>query len=167
MAIILGIDPGSRITGYGIIKSVGNKNYHIASGSIRSKDQKSFLNLRQIFDGIKIVTEHYNPAEVAIEKVFVHINVNSALKLGQARGAALVAVGNANITIAEYSPRQIKQAVVGFGGAEKEQVQHMVKLLLNLKEKPEENEADALAIALCHAHMRKFLGTVATSLAKI
>lgn len=163
MAIILGIDPGSCITGYGVIRSDAGKQQYIASGSIRVKNAKFPDNLWRIAAEIKDVVAAYNPHEVAIEKVFVHANVSSALKLGQARGAALVAVGGENIVLAEYSPRQIKQAVVGFGGAAKVQIQHMVKLLLSLAEAPEENAADALAIALCHAQMRNYLKRIQQS----
>lgn len=161
MAVILGIDPGSNITGFGIIEIVGSKYNYITSGSIRTTKNHLSKQLGEIFHGIFDLVKLYHPKEVAIEQVFMHANVNSALKLGQARGAAIVAIAEENITVAEYSARQVKQAVVGYGNAEKAQVQHMVKLLLKLKDKLQADEADALAVAICHANSRlgyKLLG---------
>jgi crossover junction endodeoxyribonuclease RuvC len=155
MPIILGIDPGSRITGFGVIESTGNKQRYIASGSIRVIKKTFGEQLKQIYDDIAELISLYHPEEAAIEQVFVHINVNSALKLGQARGAAIVAMAKDGINIAEYSARQVKQAVVGYGNAEKTQVQHMVKLLLKLQNELQSDEADALAIAICHANSRR------------
>lgn len=154
MPLILGIDPGSSITGFGIINVVGSKHSYVTSGSIRTTKNGLGRQLRDIFSGISELVDNYHPDEVAIEQVFMHANVNSALKLGQARGAAIVAVAHENITIAEYSARQVKQAVVGYGNAEKSQVQHMVKLLLKLTHAPQADEADALAVAICHANSR-------------
>jgi crossover junction endodeoxyribonuclease RuvC len=154
MPVILGIDPGSNITGFGVIEADGNKYNYIASGSISTTKNHLSKQLREIFDGISALIGLHRPEEVAIEQVFIHANVNSALKLGQARGAAIVAVSEENIKIAEYSARQVKQAVVGYGNAEKAQVQHMVRLLLKLKNKPQADEADALAVAICHANSR-------------
>ncbi len=154
MPVILGIDPGSNITGFGVIETAGNKYNYIASGSISTTKNHLSKQLREIFDGISVLISLHRPEEVAIEQVFIHANVNSALKLGQARGAAIVAVSEENIKIAEYSARQVKQAVVGYGNAEKAQVQHMVRLLLKLKNKPQADEADALAVAICHANSR-------------
>ena len=158
MPIILGIDPGSNITGFGIIDAIGSKYNYIASGCIRTTKDHFSKQLQQIFTGIFELVASYHPNEVAIEQVFMHANVNSALKLGQARGAAIVAAAQKDIKIAEYSARQVKQAVVGYGNAEKSQVQHMVKLLLKLADKPQADEADALAIAICHANSRIRLG---------
>jgi crossover junction endodeoxyribonuclease RuvC len=155
--IILGIDPGSRITGYGVIDFKGSVLHHIASGSIKIEKTNAPQQLKEIFLGISSVMTSFNPEEAAIEQVFVKINANSALKLGQARGAALVALAQTNIWIAEYSARQVKQAVVGYGAAEKDQVQKMVKILLKLEKLPQTDAADALAIAICHAHMRRTL----------
>ncbi len=155
MAIILGIDPGSRITGYGIIDSDGFKDKYIASGCIRTTSKEFSKHLQQIFTGITEVINVYKPQKTAVEQVFMHINANSALKLGQARGAAITALVAQNLSVAEYAARQIKQAVVGYGAASKSQVQHMVKILLNLTGKAQEDAADALAIALCHAHTMK------------
>jgi crossover junction endodeoxyribonuclease RuvC len=157
MPIILGIDPGSRITGFGIIDVAHNKQRYIASGSIHIARSTFSKQLKQIFDDISALVALHHPEEAAIEQVFVHVNVSSALKLGQARGAAIVAVAQNDISIAEYSARQVKQAVVGYGNAEKSQVQHMVKLLLKLQHAPQTDEADALAIAICHANSRRGL----------
>ncbi|ASQ45657.1 crossover junction endodeoxyribonuclease RuvC [Legionella clemsonensis] len=154
MSIILGIDPGSRVTGYGVIKEEGRKIHYIDSGCIRTSDGELSQRLLQIFDGICQLMESYNPNEVAIEQVFLHQNPNSALKLGHARGAAMVAAASHRIKISEYSPREIKQSVVGYGAAQKEQVKHMVVKLLMLNNAPQSDAADALAIAICHCHMR-------------
>ena len=160
MAVILGIDPGSRITGYGIIDYQKGVLKHIASGSLKIKSEEVSLKLKEIFNGLLEVISCYKPNEAAIEQIFVHHNANSALKLGQARGAALVALAEHNLPIAEYAPRQIKQAVTGYGASEKSQIQQMVKLLLKLKEIPAPDAADALAVAICHAHSKKILGNV-------
>jgi len=151
---ILGIDPGSVITGYGVIESDGNHNKHISSGAIRIKGDNLASKLGDIFLSISDVLDRYKPDEMAIEQVFMHRNADSALKLGQARGAAICAVVTRNIPVHEYTPRLIKQAVVGKGSATKQQVQHMVGVLLNLKDKPQTDAADALAVALCHGHIR-------------
>lgn len=155
--LILGIDPGSRITGYGIINSVGAKNEYVASGCIRIKGDALPDRLKQVYAGVTEVIEHYCPQEMAIEQVFMARNADSALKLGQARGVAIVAGVNLGLEVAEYSARRVKQAVVGKGSAEKSQVQHMVRSILKLPGLPQEDAADALAIALCHAHTRSSL----------
>ena len=155
MTRIMGIDPGSRITGYGVIEVQGRRTVHIVSGCVRMKDDDFPQRLRTIFEGLGEVLERHRPTEIAIEKVFMQRNADSALKLGQARGAAICAVVSRSLPIAEYSPRQIKQALVGRGAAAKEQVQHMVKTLLQLIESPQEDAADALACALCHSHTRQ------------
>ena len=155
MTRIMGIDPGSRITGYGVIEVQGRRTVHIVSGCVRMKDDDFPQRLRTIFEGLGEVLERHRPTEIAIEKVFMQRNADSALKLGQARGAAICAVVSRSLPIAEYSPRQIKQALVGRGAAAKEQVQHMVKTLLQLIESPQEDAADALACALCHCHTRQ------------
>lgn len=154
MTILLGIDPGSRITGYGVIRVNGNHHRYVASGCIKVADGGVDERLLQIYQGLCQVIETYLPAEAAIEQVFMHRNPGSAIKLGQARGAAIVACGQAALSLAEYSPRQVKQSVVGYGGADKEQVQHMICRLLNLQETPQADAADALAIALTHAQTR-------------
>ena len=151
MTVIMGIDPGSRHTGYGLIRIDGNQSFHIASGCIHLGNTPLTERLQTIFSELQIIIQQYQPQEAAIEQVFMHDNPGSALKLGQARGAAIVAL---TIPVAEYSARQVKQSVVGYGAAKKEQVQHMVGRLLNLPDKLQADAADALAIALCHAHTR-------------
>ena len=162
---LMGIDPGSRITGYGIIDLDGPRARHVASGCIQTASDRPLPErLKTIFEGVAGVIREYQPAEAAAEQVFMHRNPDSALKLGQARGAALCAVVMAGLPVSEYAPRAIKQAVVGHGAADKTQVQRMVALLLNLPEPPPADAADALAVALCHGHTRQTLqrfGTVA------
>ncbi|OGT20753.1 MAG: crossover junction endodeoxyribonuclease RuvC [Gammaproteobacteria bacterium RBG_16_57_12] len=147
---ILGIDPGSRRTGFGIVDHAKGRTAYVTSGCVRSDGDDFARRLKEIFDGIREITRTYRPDAIAIEKVFVKINVDSALKLGQARGAALCAVLMDELPVCEYSPTQIKQAVVGKGNAAKLQVQHMVKVLLCLPGAPQADAADALAVALCH-----------------
>jgi crossover junction endodeoxyribonuclease RuvC len=152
MTVIIGIDPGSRRTGYGIICLEGNRHRYLASGHINLTSYSlAALRLRHIFLSVQEIVAQYQPNEAAIEQVFMDKNPLSALKLGQARGAAMVAL---NIPLAEYSARQVKQSVVGHGGATKEQVAYMVKRLLNLSIRLQADAADALAIALCHAQAR-------------
>lgn len=155
---ILGLDPGSRVTGFGVIDVVHGKGVYVASGSVRTSGDFA-PRLKTIFDGVSEIVRTYVPGEVAVEQVFVHRNAASALKLGQARGAALCAALSVDLPVAEYSPTQIKQALVGFGHATKEQIQHMVRLLLNLPGTPGEDSADALAAALCHCHNRHGIST--------
>lgn len=152
MIRILGIDPGSRITGYGIIEVEGNHNRYVTSGCVRTEHKALPERLRVIFEGVQELIDTYRPDEMAIEQVFMHRNADSALKLGQARGSAICAGVMALLPVGEYSPREIKQAVVGRGGADKAQVQHMVRTLLALSDVPQEDAADALAVALCHGH---------------
>ena len=154
-ARILGIDPGSRITGYGVIEAGPAGNRHIASGCIRLEGDDVARRLRRIVDALREISDRYAPSEMAIERVFVSRNAESALKLGQARGAALVAVPD--IPVFEYAATRVKQATTGSGRASKGQVQHMVRVLLALPEAPRADEADALAVALCHAHSRDML----------
>ena len=148
--IILGIDPGSRITGYGIIKSIKQEQQYLTSGCIKITSKDLGYKLKQIYDDLLQIITQYKPQQISIEKIFVHKNANSALKLGQARGAAIVAAATIGIPIHEYSARQIKQAVVGFGNADKKQIQSMVQTILSLDKSPQEDAADALAIAMCH-----------------
>ncbi|MBV1880164.1 MAG: crossover junction endodeoxyribonuclease RuvC [Pseudomonadales bacterium] len=158
MAIVLGIDPGSRITGYGLINVVGNKTEYIDSGCIRLSKTPSLPDrLHQIFLGINEIIRLHSPEEVAIEQVFMARNPDSALKLGQARGAAIVAAVSNNLPVSEYSARQVKQSVVGKGSADKKQVAHMVCYMLELNRKPQADASDALGIALCHAHTQQSL----------
>jgi crossover junction endodeoxyribonuclease RuvC len=149
---VLGIDPGSRVTGYGVIESDGVRSRHLGSGCIRTLCGDFPNRLGEIFKGLREVLAHWQPQEVAIEQVFVSRNAASALKLGQARGAAISAVVTLELPVFEYTPAAVKQGLVGNGRAEKEQVQHMVRIILGLQGKMGLDESDALAIALCHAH---------------
>ncbi|HBT57854.1 MAG: crossover junction endodeoxyribonuclease RuvC [Pseudomonadales bacterium] len=153
MALILGIDPGSRITGFGIVRHAAGRQEYVTSGCIRVGDGAFPERLQKIFHYLSELIGQYQPDVVSIEQVFMARNPDSALKLGQARGAAIVAAVNAGLAVHEYSARQVKQAVVGTGAADKKQVQHMVTQLLGLGGTPQADAADALAIALCHAHM--------------
>lgn len=155
MTRILGIDPGSQVTGYGIIDMEGNHAAHVTHGLIRVKGSTLPIKLRTIFEGITDIVDEYRPDEMSIEKVFMHRNADSALKLGQARGSAITACSIRDIEIFEYTANQVKQATVGKGHAAKQQVQHMVKILLCLDRKPPADAGDALAIALCHGHSRE------------
>lgn len=157
MAIILGIDPGSRITGYGVIRQIGAKSEYMGSGCIRAVADDLSMRLNQIFNGVSEIITQFQPDYFAIEQVFMAKNADSALKLGQARGAAIVAATQHDLPVAEYSARQIKQSVVGKGNAEKTQVQHMVVQLLKLAKTPQADAADALAVALCHNHTQQSL----------
>jgi len=152
---ILGIDPGSRFTGYGVIEVEGDRARLVRQGVIRTGDGEFAERLGVIFAGLRDLIRDCRPTEVAIENVFVSRNAASALKLGQARGAAVCAAISQGLTVAEYSPRSVKQAIVGRGGADKVQVQHMVCVLLRLDESPAEDAADALAVALCHQHTQQ------------
>jgi crossover junction endodeoxyribonuclease RuvC len=151
--IILGIDPGSRITGYGVIRKEGNRLIHIDNGAVFTNSAADFPGrLKQIFIGLSEIIATYSPQAVAVEDMFFANNVQSALKLGQARGAAIVAGVNAGLPVFEYTALQVKQAVVGHGKAAKEQVQQMVKILLSLPETAQADASDALAVAICHAN---------------
>lgn len=152
MHIILGIDPGSRSTGFGIIGSAGSNITHIAHGTIKVTEKAVADRLYQLYQAVVNTIVDYQPHTFAIEQVFMHRNPQSALKLGQARSAAMIAAAQYQLTVHEYSPREVKQATVGYGAASKEQVQHMVATLLKLKTKPQSDAADALAIAICHNH---------------
>jgi len=152
MTLIIGIDPGSRLTGYGIIQKEGQKLTFIDAGTIRTETTEMPERLKRIFAGIDRIVKFHGPTEAAVEQVFMAQNPDSALKLGQARGAAIAALVNLDLQVAEYTARQIKQSVVGYGAADKEQVQMMVMKLLNLNIKPQQDAADALAAAICHAH---------------
>ena len=154
---ILGIDPGSRATGFGFIEVQKGRTVCIAHGVIRTGAGEFPDRLGVIFSGIRDLLRQHQPDQVAVESVFVSRNPASALKLGQARGAAISAVISEGLKVAEYSPRSVKQALVGRGAADKNQVQHMVCVLLQLREKLEEDAADALAVALCHQHTSETL----------
>lgn len=163
MTIILGIDPGSRITGYGIIREHQQRLSYLDSGCIRTTHVSFSDRLLQIFNGVCTLMEQFNPNEVAIEQVFTYKNPNTALKLGHARGVAMVACASHRVAISEYSPRMVKQSLVGYGAAEKEQVKQMVMQLLSLSSEPQADAADALAIAICHSHQRRALTLLSAS----
>ncbi len=150
--IILGIDPGLRTTGFGLIEKHGQKIAYLASGTIKTADASLPDRLKTIFSGVEEIITTYHPDCAAVEKVFVNVNPQSTLLLGQARGAAICALVNANLFVAEYTALQVKQGVVGHGKAKKEQVQEMVQRLLKLPSLPGPDAADALGVAICHAH---------------
>lgn len=163
---ILGLDPGSRLTGFGVVDFIDDRAAYVASGSVRSADGPFAERLRLIFRAVNDIAAEYRPHAVVIESVFVHRNAGSALKLGQARSAAICATFERNIEVFEYAPREIKQAIVGTGAASKAQVQHMVASLLNLQGEPAPDAADALAAALCHGHARRLQTRLAGAAAK-
>jgi len=157
MTLILGIDPGSRITGFGVVRDSGRGCEYIASGCIRTGSDPLPERLQAVYRGVTEIIRSHGPVTMGIEQVFMARNADSALKLGQARGAAIVAAAEAGLEIAEYTATQVKQAIVGSGRADKQQVQMMVMHLLRLVQKPQIDASDALAIALCHAHHRQSL----------
>lgn len=161
MALILGIDPGSRITGFGLVNANGNRLDYVGCGCIKTDAGPLPERLQQIFVGLTEVIERYCPQQAAIEEVFMGRNAASALKLGQARGSAIIACMQHQLPLEEYSARSVKQALVGRGAAEKQQVQHMVKVLLNISQTLQEDAADALAIAICHANTQANLVRIA------
>jgi crossover junction endodeoxyribonuclease RuvC len=152
MIRVIGIDPGSRITGYGVVDTDGFRHRYVTSGFIQIKADTLGEKLGIIFCEVSRIVTDWKPESMAIEQVFVKHNVDSALKLGQARGAAICAAVQAELPIGEYTPRAIKKAVVGTGAADKQQIQQMIQRLLGLDKLPQSDEADALAIAICHAH---------------
>ena len=158
--IILGVDPGSRITGFGVIKAHAKACLYVTSGCIRITEETTGARLKQIQDGINQIVEAYCPDEASIEQIFMFQNPGAALKLGQARGVALCALESNGLVTAEYSAKQVKQAIVGNGNASKFQVQHMVQSFLQLSKKPQADAADALAIAICHYHTKNSLAHI-------
>lgn len=150
---ILGIDPGSQITGFGLVDVLGSVTRPIEWGGIKTSGDHC-ARLREIFAGVAAIVREYQPTEIAIERVFIHRNADSALKLGQARAAALCATFQSDIPVFEYAARHIKKAVAGAGGAHKTQIQHMVKMILGIRSEIEPDAADALAAAICHVHER-------------
>lgn len=166
---ILGIDPGLRTTGFGVVYKQGNKLSYIASGTIKTPDADLPQRLKTILSGVSEIIRTYTPDCAAIEKVFVNVNPQSTLLLGQARGAAICALVSADLAVAEYTALQIKQAIAGHGKAQKQQVQDMVQRLLALSAMPGTDAADALGVAICHAHSGDALatlGALAPALAK-
>lgn len=148
---VLGIDPGSQCTGFGVVDALGSRLTYVASGVIRTRNGEFAARLCEIFTCVRSIVAQYRPSEIAIERVFVNRNPDSALKLGQARGAAICGTIDANAEVFEYATRQIKQAVVGSGSAEKAQVQLMMRSMLKLEGRVASDAADALAAAVCHA----------------
>ena len=160
---ILGIDPGLRITGFGIIRKKGDRLAYVTSGCVKASEADLPGRLKTILEGLREVIREHQPQQVAIEKVFVNVNPQSTLLLGQARGTAICAAVLESLPVAEYTALQVKQAVVGNGHAKKDQVQEMVRRLLGLPGNPGADAADALACAICHAHGGQGLGTMATA----
>ncbi|MEM7431861.1 MAG: crossover junction endodeoxyribonuclease RuvC [Pseudomonadota bacterium] len=160
---ILGIDPGSRVTGFGVVDFFGDKPTYVACGVVKTHKGSFPDRLQQIFESVAEVVGEYQPDLVAVESVFMARNAGSALKLGHARAAALCATFTHQIEVVEYSPREIKQAVVGTGAATKEQVQHMIVSLLRLDATPVNDAADALAAAICHGHQRQLKARLGSS----
>jgi crossover junction endodeoxyribonuclease RuvC len=156
---VLGIDPGTMVTGYGVVDDINGKLTHVTHGTIEGRRKDSFPDrLKLIFDGLNKVIEEYKPDSIALEEAFYGKSVKSAIKIGEARGIAILCTATANIPLAEYAPTVIKRAVVGSGNAQKVQVSEMVKVILALSEVPEKYDAsDALAIAICHCHRSKLM----------
>jgi crossover junction endodeoxyribonuclease RuvC len=159
---VLGLDPGSLRTGYGIVDCTNGVETHVTSGCLRATGVNMALRLRYIHEQVSLLVERYAPDEVAVERVFMHRNADSALKLGQARGVALSAAVARGASVYEYAPRAIKLAVVGSGAADKAQVSHMVQVLLGIGQPATADVSDALAIALCHVQARRAASRVAT-----
>ena len=158
---ILGVDPGSRATGYGVITKDGSQLDFVACGVIRLGDKYSFNErLKVIFDGLCEVIDKHKPTVAAVEDVFVARNPRTALKLGHARGVAVLAALQNGLSVHDYTPRMVKQAVVGYGNADKQQVQQMVRVLLKLSSSPSSDAADALAVAMCHANQTIINGEI-------
>ena len=150
--IILGVDPGTRVSGYGVIRTEGNRFSHVENGCIAPSPTAAMsIRLTAIFNRLEEIIVSFAPDRVVVEKVFFAKNAASALKLGQCRGVVLAVAGRHDVPVYEYSPTQIKQAVTGYGRADKQQVQQMVRMILGLPEIAQEDASDALAVALCHA----------------
>lgn len=162
---ILGIDPGSRLTGFGVLDSQRDCATYVASGAVNTIEGAFKDRLKLIFQSINAIVAEYRPDVVAIESVFVNKNASSALKLGHARSAAICATFEFDLDVFEYAPREIKQAVVGSGSATKAQVQHMVRAMLELDGEPSPDAADALATALCHANQRRLRMALGSNIA--
>jgi crossover junction endodeoxyribonuclease RuvC len=157
---ILGIDPGSRVTGYGVLCINGSEVGYVTSGCIRTTDADQPARLAEIYRGVAAIIGEHHPDEMAIEQVFLARNPDSALKLGQARGVAIAAAVENGLPVSEYAARRVKLAVVGTGRATKHQVQHMVRVILGLSGTPASDAADALAIAICHVNTSTLNGAL-------
>lgn len=166
MKRILGIDPGSVITGYGVIDTDGIRDFHVTHGVVRVIGDSLPEKLGFILGEVTRIIDEWHPAEVGVEQVFVSKNPMSALKLGQARGAAICAAVQCGLPVSEYSARTVKQAAVGYGAAGKEQMQEMIRVLLSLEKQPATDAADGLAVALCHAHSMNAAVSIGGSLQK-
>ena len=161
---IIGIDPGSTVTGYGIVEQANRQLRHVASGRVVSATRMPFHDrLKRIYSELEKVIAYYEPNVMAVEDLFIARNIKSALKLGQAKGVAILAGLNADLTISEYSPLEVKKALVGYGRAQKTQVQEMIRVLLGLGEIPESDTADALAVAICHLHCCQGVGRLTSA----
>ncbi len=156
--IIFGIDPGIAIVGYGVLEYIGNRFNVIDYGAVQTSNEHSFpTRLKIVYDEISLLLDKYRPDALAIEELFFNKNAKTAITVGQARGAQILAAVNKGIEVYEYTPLQVKQGVVGYGRADKRQIQEMVKILLNLEKIPKPDDvADALAVAICHAHSGNF-----------
>lgn len=155
--LVIGIDPGSRYTGFGIIRKTGSTFEHVTSGRINATGADQFLDrLDIIYQGISNVLDEWKPEQAAVESIFMAKNAMSSLKLGHARGVSLLALQHAHLALHEYSPATVKQAITGNGRATKDQIQQMIRLLLKLKVTPAEDAADALAVAICHCQAYDF-----------
>lgn len=164
MPLVLGVDPGSRFTGFGLVHHHAGKLNYVSSGVVKVPTELALPErLNTIFCSLSEVIEQYQPTDFAIENVFMAKSAGSALKLGQARGAAIVAATSAELPVSEYEARKVKQSVVGTGAADKLQVQHMIKSMLRLPRCPQEDAADALAVAICHINTQQHLIAVAKS----
>ncbi|MCP4682126.1 MAG: crossover junction endodeoxyribonuclease RuvC [Desulfobacterales bacterium] len=155
--LVLGVDPGSNVTGYGLIEKEGDEPAYVHSGHISSSGKVPFYDkIHNIFKGMVEVMDHYSPQEMAIEDIFYAKNAQSSLKLGHARGAVLVAAAQCGLKIFEYTPLEIKKSVVGYGRASKEQVRFMVQNILKIRDNMNLDTSDALAAAICHLNMSRF-----------
>lgn len=163
---VLGLDPGSQTTGYGVVDCSARGAIYVASGTIRTGTGDFATRLHEIFDTVREIVGEYGPQEVAVERVFMHRNPDSALKLGQARGAALCGLAGSGASVFEYTPRAVKLALTGAGGAEKTQVQHMVKALLGIDGRLAMDASDALAVALCHVSHRSLRLSIGAKVAR-
>lgn len=155
--LVLGVDPGSKVTGFGLVEKKGHELFFIHAGTIRTSPESPFYErIHEIFRSVTEIMTHFHPQEMALEDVFFAKNVKSALKIGHARGAVLIAAVQCGIKIFEYTPLEIKKSVVGYGRASKEQVRAMTQVILNLRIEPDLDASDALATAICHLNWTRY-----------